>query len=93
MWKQKNPQPLNTSSWQRNTPTTYGSRAERNTEQNTSGNIDRNHRPMENRSWRSNPQSTYQIRNMDIGAEAPQKLVEEEDVPSTKSGNEPHLRL
>ena len=41
----------------------YGSRAERNTEQNTSGNIDRNNRPMENRSWRNNPQSTINVSN------------------------------
>ena len=48
---------------------------------------------MENRSWRNNPQSTYQIRNMDIEAEPPQELMEEEDVPSTESGNEPQPRL
>ena len=40
---------------------------------------------MENRSWRNNPQSTYQIRNMDIGAEPPQEHIEEDDVSSNET--------
>ena len=87
----RRPQPADTSPWQRSTPGGHGNRGERNTEQN--GNVDRSNRPTENRSWRNNHQSTYQIRNMDIGAEPSQELVEEEDVPSTESGNEPQPRL
>ena len=91
--RMRRPQPLNTSPWHRNAPGSYGARVERNTEQNTSGNIERNNRPGENRSWRYNPQATYQMRNMELGAELPQEHNEEEDDPSTESGNEPQPRL
>ena len=76
------PRPLNTPSCQRNTHGSYGSRAERGTEHNTNEKIDRN-----------NPQLTYQIRNVEVGAEAPQEHIEEEDVPGTEPGNEHQPRL
>ena len=57
--KTRHPQPQNTSTWQRNTQGNYGNRMERNPGQNTK-------RPTENRSWRNNPQSTYQVRNMEL---------------------------
>ena len=48
---------------------------------------------MEHKSWRNNPQPTYQIRNVEIGAEAPQEHIGEEDVPGTELGNEHQPRL
>ena len=61
--------------------------------QNKSGNTGLNSRPAENRSWRINPQSTYQIRNMEVETIMTQEDIEEERIMSTESGNECQPRL
>ena len=86
--RMRRPQPLNTSSWQRNTQGSYGNRVERNPGQNTSGNIDRNNRPIENKSWRNNPEPSYQVKNMVLETEIPLENMEEEIIPRVESGNE-----
>ena len=91
--KMRHVQPTNVPSWQRNTQGNYGNPQDRNREQNNGRDAYRNNRPTENRSWRHNTQTAHQIRNMEVESESPQECMEEENIPSTESGNECQPRL
>ena len=60
----------------------------RETEQNNNKDAYMSSRPTENISWRHNAQTTHQIISMEIVSKSPQERMEEENIPSTESGNE-----